>query len=245
MTENKNVQTENEVKEIEVTLDNWTELTDDQKETLKASLIKSKYGIGGEHLSTFPTTMDSKINEWVEKEYNLSKLPKRLTEQTFKEWTDNGTVQIIPLEVGNTINYLVVLLPNKNLKMDIWTLENGMEKPYTKYTAHAKLDKQLTFTQKHFHITNIYTNKNKAYNQSKNLIKLFQLGGNNFKTLEQQKELQSNYIKKELTADGKIQLLEIGKNTGQPTGKTWNNLEEYLGRNKHKSITVEYLEHIQ
>jgi hypothetical protein len=237
--------TQTEQKEMEITLENWTELTDEQQQELKSSLIKSKYGIGGEHLSTFPTTMDTKVNEWVEAEYQISKLPKRVTAQTFKEWEANGTVQILPLEVGNTIQYLTIIKPEKALKMDIWELQNGLEKPYTKYTAHNKLEKPLTFSKGHYHITNIYTNKNKAYNQGKALAKLFKLGGNTFKELEAQKELQSNYLRKTLTADGKIILQEIGKNTGSSTGKEWNTLEDYLGRKQHKGITLDYLEHIQ
>lgn len=245
--ENTNgIKQEQVTQEQELTLEAWDTLTQEQREALKASLIKSKYGIGGEHLSTFPTTLDNKINPWVEETYQISKLPSRVTETTFKDWEANGGVKIIPLEVGTTINYLVVLLPNKPLKMDIWTLQNGETKPYTKYTDWSKLDKQLTFNKGHYHITNIYTNKNKAFNQAKNLVKLFKLGQYNFKALENWKEVtKMDYYKKDLTPEGKIIIQKIGKNTGKPTGKTWNTLEDLTGRKPHGQIGINYLEHIQ
>jgi hypothetical protein len=237
---NTTTQTEEATKEL--TLTNWQELTQEQQETLKETLIKSKYGIGGEHFSTFPTLLDNKINTWVEEKYQISKLPKRVQEQTFKTWEGNGSLKIIPLNKGTKTHYLITIKPNKNIKMDLWKLEKEDTKPYLKYTTAEQLT-EVTLTKNHFHILNSYTNKNKAYNQAKALVKLFQLG-TDFQTLELQKELKTNYLQLELNGEGKWELQEIGKNNHKPTGKTWEGLEAYTGRKQHKSITINYLENI-
>lgn len=222
-----------------LTLDGWEELTQEQQTSLKATLLKSKYGIGGEHFSLFPTLLDNKINSWVEQKYSISKLPSRVSENTFKTWEGNGTLQILPLVKDTKTHYLLILLPNKDLQMDIWDLEKEDTKPYLTYTKHNLLG-QLTFTNQQFHIINSYTNKNKAYNQGKALIKLLQLG-TTFTTLEQQKELNTNHL--ELTINnGTWELMEIGKNTKQPTGNIFNNLGEYLGREQHSQLQSNYLE---
>jgi hypothetical protein len=222
-------------------LTDWATLTEEQQTSLKSSLLKSKYGIGGEHYSTFPTLLDNKLNAWVEEKYSISKLPKRVTETTFKSWESNGTLQIIPINKGTKTHYLLALIPNKNIKMDIWELEKETEKPFLTYTTHTLLTQQ-TFTNKHFHILNSYTNKNKAYNQGKALIKLLQLG-TDFTTLELQKELKTNYLQMELN-QGKWELVEISKNTHKPTTKKWENIGDYLGRVQHKSIPFNYMENI-
>lgn len=241
-TQNEMVQTETKEMEKELTLSNWTELTEEQQTSLKESLIKSTYGIGGEHFSTFPTLLDNKINTWVETEYKISKLPKRVSESTFKEWKTNGEIKILPVEKDNKIYYLTILLPNKNTKIDVWELQKEDKKPYLEYTSHNKIQ-QLQFGKTHFHILNGYTNKNKAYNQAKALVKLFNLG-TDFQTLEQQKELQHNYLKLDIT-NGTWELKEISKNTHKPTGNTYKGIGESLGKAQHKSITTNYMELLQ
>lgn len=235
----ENIQTETEQKEIN--LEAWDTLTEEQQQQLKESLLKSKYGIGGEHFSTFPTLLDNKINTWVEEKYQISKLPKRLSEKTFKDWETNGTLQIIPLLKGEKIHYLITILPNKNLKMDLWDLEKEGTKPYLKYTKYNPLG-EITLTKNHFHILNSYTNKNKAYNQAKALIKLFQLG-TNFKHLEQQKELKTNYLQLDIM-DGQYILKEIKATDHKPNGKIYKDIGDYLGRKQHQKIQFNYLENI-
>lgn len=225
----------------QVTLEAWDTLNEEQQALLKESLLKSKYGIGGEHFSTFPTLLDNKINTWVEEEYSVSKLPKRITEATFKAWEAKGTLQILPLLKGEKIHYLVVLLPNKNVKLQLWQLDKEAEKPYLKYTTHNPLG-ELQFTNQHFHILNSYTNKNKAYNQAKQLVKLLQLG-TDFKELEQQKELRVDHLQLDIE-DGKQVLKKLGKNGGKYTGKQYQSIGEYLGRKQHTKVAFDYLSHI-
>lgn len=232
---------EQEQTEQELTLEAWDTLNEEQQKLLKESLLKSKYGIGGEHFSTFPTLLDNKINTWVEEKYQISKLPKRVQAGTFKEWEANGQLKIIPLMKGERIHYLVTLIPNKNIKMEMWELQKEDMKPYLEYTTHNSLG-DITLTNKHFHILNGYTNKNKAYNQAKQLVKLFKLG-TDFQTLEAQKELMENYLKLEIK-DGQFILQEISKNTHNPNGKTYQSIGDFLGRNQHKKVTFNYLENI-
>lgn len=224
------------------TLEAWDTLTEDQQKTLKEALLKSKYGIGGEHFSTFPTLLDNKVNEWVEETYKVSKLPRRVSEATFKKWEANGTLEILPLHKDNKTHYLLVLLPKKNLKMDVWELDKEDVKPYLKYTTNNKLG-ELTFTAKHFHILNGYTNKNKAFNQAKALVKLLELG-KPFQELEAEKELKTNQLELNINDKGQWELIEIGKNSMTPTGKTFNGLEEYYGRKQHQKVPFNYIEHI-
>lgn len=225
-------------------LSEWASLTQEQQETLKKSLLKSGYGVGGEHFSTFPTLLDSinnPTNPFTEKHYPKSKLPKRVQETTFKTWEQNGTLQILPLLKSDKIHYLIIILPNKNIKMDLWELEKEQQKPYSKYITHNLIG-EITLTNNHFHILNSYTNKNKAYNQSNLLVKLFQLGTTP-KILEQQKDLNTNYLQLDIM-DGKYILREISKNTHKPTGKIFKDIGEYLGRKQHSKINFNYLENI-
>lgn len=241
VTEQTGVTEQTEQTEINPSLEAWESLTTEQQTTLKESLLKSKYGIGGEHFSTFPTLLDNKINIWVEEKYQISKLPKRVTEITFKTWGINGTLQILPLQKGEKIHYLILILPNKNIKLDLWELDKEDSKPYLQYTTNKHIG-EITLGKNHFHILNSYTNKNKAYNQSKQLTKLFQLG-TDFKTLEGQKELHTNYLKLDIT-DGKYILQEISKNTHKPTGKTFQSIGEYINKKQHNNIKFNYLENI-
>lgn len=233
--------TEEKPEEQPITLEAWDTLNEDQQKLLKESLLKSKYGIGGEHFSTFPTLLDNKINTWVEEKYQVSKLPKRVQEGTFNSWKANGELKIIPLLKGERVHYLITILPNKPMQLDTWELQKEDIKPYLEYTTHNLLG-QLSLQPNNFHILNGYTNKNKAFNQAKHLVKLFQLG-TDFQTLEAQKELQTNHLKMEIQ-DGKIILQEISKNTYKPTGKTFTSIGEYLGREQHKDNTFNYLENI-
>src|SRR5690606_15455560 len=111
-----------EPKVEEPTLEVWNTLTEEQQTLLKESLLKSKYGIGGEHFSTFPTLLDNKINTWVEETYHISKLPKRVQEKQFKDWESNGTLQILPLIKGEKVHYLILIKPNTDIQMDLWDL---------------------------------------------------------------------------------------------------------------------------
>lgn len=215
------------------------EMKEFQELELKAELLKSKYGIGGEHFSTIPTLMDKKDNPELENEFQLSKLPKRVMEKTFKEWEPNGTIQILPLVKGDKTHYLILVKPNKSLKTKIWNLEKADDENFLKYTKMEKAG-DITLNSKNYLITNIYSNKNKAFNQAKLLAKYFQLG-TNFKELENQKELRENYLNMEIK-DGQPYLQEIGKNNHQPTGKDFQTLEEYIGRNQHTKTSINPLE---
>lgn len=226
--------------EPEITLSEWTELTPEQQQTLKTALLKSTYGLGGEHFSSFPTLLtDSTTNTWVTEKYQTKKLPKRLTEQTFRNWKINGELKILPILKGEKVYYQTILLPNKDIKMDLWELEKELIKPFQNYTTKNMVG-TITLGNTHFHLLNSYTNKNKAYNQSKLLVKLFQLG-TPFTELEQQKELQQNYLQLDIT-NGEWELKEISKNTHKPTGKAFKDIGEYLGREQHKDITTNYTE---
>lgn len=233
--------TQMEMEQKEINLEAWDTLTEEQQQQLKETLLKSKYGIGGEHFSTFPTLLDNKINTWVEEKYQISKLPKRIGEKTFKEWKQNGEIKIIPLVKGEKIHYLITILPNKNLKMELWDLEKEGIKPYLKYIKYNSLG-EITLTKNHFHILNGYTNKNKAFNQAKQLVKLFQLG-TDFKTLEGQKELKTNYLQLDIM-EGQYILKEIKATDHKPNGKTYQDLGDYLGRKQHQKIQFNYLENI-
>ena len=228
--------------EKELTLTNWMELTEEQQSTLKESLLKSSYGIGGEHFSSFPTLLDNKINTWVEQTYNISKLPNRVQEQTFKTWKENGELKILPIIKSNKVYYLTILLPNKEMEMDIYQLEKADTKPYLQYTTHNSLG-TVKMGGNNFHILNGYTNKNKAYNQGKALVKLLNLG-TDFPTLEKQKELQTNHLEL-IINNGEWVLQENGGNTGKATGNTYNNIGDYLGRTQHKDIHTNYMELLQ
>lgn len=234
--------TQMEMEQKEINLEAWDTLTEDQQKLLKESLLKSKYGIGGEHFSTFPTLLtDSKTNTWVAEKYQTAKLPKRVSEQTFKAWNKNGTLQILPLVKGEKVHYLTIIKPNKNIKMDLWELDKTDIKPYQEYTTKNLLG-QITLTKNNYHILNSYTNKNKAYNQSKLLVKLFQLG-TNFKQLEREKDLNQNYLQLDIM-DGKYILREIKYTDHKPNGKIFNSIGEYLGREQPKEINFNYLENI-
>ena len=219
-------------------LDGWDTFTEEQQTTLSQSIKKSKNGSGGEHFSTFPTLLDKKINTWAEEKYNTNKLGK-ISQQQFKTWEANGTLQILPLIKGEKTHYLITILPNQNIKMDLWELEKEGTKPFLKYTTHNLLG-EITLTNKHYHILNGYTNKNKALNQSKLLVKLFQLG-TDISQLIQEKELNIPHLQMDIQ-DGKIIFREISKNTKKPTGKIYQSIGDYLGREPHQNIKINYLE---
>lgn len=237
------VKTEQQTEQTDqMTLEAWDTLNEDQQKLLKESLLKSKYGIGGEQFSTFPTLLtDSKTNVWVAEKYQTAKLPKRVTEQTFKTWEANGTLQILPLVKGERVHYLTIIKPNKDLQMDLWELDKTDIKPYQEYTTKNLLG-QMTIGKSNFHILNSYTNKNKAYNQSKLLVKLFQLG-TDFKQLEMEKDLKQNYLQLDIT-NGQYILKEIKYTDHKPNGKTFQSLGDYLGREQPKEVQFNYLENI-
>lgn len=224
---------------IQPTLENWEQLTEEQQHSLKQAILKSKYGQGGEHYSIFPTLMDTEINTWLTGEYGqYKKIKSNKTIQS--QWKEDGTISILPLEIGKHIQYLVIIQPKKEIKMDIWQLVNGLSQPYTQYTEYNK-EATLTIQAGEYIITNIYSNKNKAYSQGKLLSKLFHING---EQLEEQKELKANYLRKDLDG-GKVIFREIGKNNHTPTGKTFTSLSEYLGTTQSQGMgTINPLEYI-
>lgn len=207
----------------------WEQLTEKEKEIQKETLLKSLYGIGGEHFSTFPTLLDKKINPFTG-EY-LQNIPSRVSEKTFKDWEPNGELHIIPLQKGTygKVHYFLILLPNKDTKVDIWDLSKEDKDNYLLYTTANKAG-EILLGKEHYHILNIYSNKNKAFNQAKALTKLFQMGTNN-KTLEQQKELQGDTLLMDINSQGE-QILQHKSKAGNIQG-TYNTLGEYLNRELH------------
>lgn len=204
----------------------WVNLSQEQKEILTETLLKSLYGIGGETFSLFPTLMDKDINGDIKKGY-LDKIPGRVTGKTFTEWEANGEIKILPLEKGNKAYYMVILLPKKDLTLPTWDLEKGDKENYLLYTK-AEKGTDITLTNGQYMVTNIYTNKNKAFGQAKLLGKLFNLGTTT-KEMDQQKEQLKDYLTTGVNGTtGELEYTPI--TTGGNKGKTVNNLGEYLGR---------------
>ena len=179
--------TKQEVKSIQEEIKAWGTLDGDQRESLKDKLLKSKFGKGGENFSIFPTLLDNKINPWVEEEFKISKLPKRVTPSQYTEWEENGHLQILPMEFGEhgKVHYMVILLPRKEMEIPLYNLSKAGDNTL-EYTTREPLGVHKV-TNLNYLILNIYTNKNKAYNQGKALTKLLKLG-----TLPQQLEKEKN-----------------------------------------------------
>lgn len=209
-----------------------------QEAELKTQLLKSKYGIGGEHFSTIPTLKDKKNNPWVVEEFQLNNL-KKPTAQNLPEWTKNGTIQILPIIKGDKAHHTIIITPNKQLKMEYWNLEKETEKPFLTYTNYEKAG-TITLNSKNYIITNIYTNKNKAFSQAKLLAQFFNLG-TTFKELELQKENGTDYLEMDYQ-DGKYFFNLISSNTHKPTGKTFKNLDEYMGKTQNKKTEFNFSE---
>jgi hypothetical protein len=204
----------------------WEQLSQEQKEKLTEVKLKSLYGIGGETFSLFPTLMDKDINTDIKAEY-LDKVPNRVTAKTFKEWEGNGEIKILPLEKGGKAYFMVILLPKTELTLTTWDLEKADKENYLLYTK-ANKGGELTIKDGEYIITNIYTNKNKAFGQSKLLGKLFNLGTTT-KELDTQKEQLKDYLLTGINpTNGELQFTPI--TTGGNKGKAVNTIGEYLGK---------------
>jgi hypothetical protein len=237
-------ESQEQLEELDLSLGNWKGLTEEQQTELKGSLLNTLYGKGGEHLSTFPTLLDNKINTWVEETYSISKLPtaKKLGDTTFSKWTkENGEIKILPITKGDInsktkakTHYLIILLPNKEMDLDIWKLGKDGDNTL-KYTEYNLLGK-VTLTNKHFHILNYYTNSNKAYNQARKLTTLLQVG-NTHGELERQKNLFYGEYTLDINGDGEYIL--------KKAGQSFKDIGHILGREQHKDIPINYMETLQ
>lgn len=229
---------EQDLQELDLLLLNWEEKTQEQKEFTKEQLIyKSQYGKGGEHFSNFPTiiSQDKEHNPFI-MDYHKG-LPKKVTAQQLTEWDKtNGHIQIIPILKGKKTSYIITLNPIKPLKVENHLLLKESEHTL-KYTTHT-INNNLTLTNKHYHITNIYTNTSKTINQTKLLSKLFKLGLHGYTDYkpftESLKNGQyTNTLEMDISKEGKIIFKEILKNSNNYTGKIYNHIGELLGREQH------------
>lgn len=212
-----------------LTLENWETLTQEQKLTLKNSILKTKYGTGGENIGLFPTLLGAKTtNPFIIGEYG-ERVEATVRQNNLNNYKDNGSIKLLPLEIGDKTHYLLIILPNKPLNMDIWELYTEA-KPYTKYTKYSKIGK-ITVNEGEYIISNIYSNKNKTWNNGKRLANLFRLFYN-IKETESIKDLKPGnyYLKKDITENGKITYREYSTNSHKPTGKSFSSIGEYLQR---------------
>lgn len=220
MTKQHKVYFDNE--EIRKEIEDWTNLTEEELFELKENLLSTKYGRGGENINFFPNLIDpGRLNTQFNGEY-IEKLPKRIIEQNLKEYKGNGKVDIIRIDTLNKSHYIIILIPEKTLEVDLWQLEMNNQPPYTQYKSGKKI-KTIKVSRSKYHITNIFTNMNKAINQAKRISLLFKLGDTSFKSLERIKEGRNNYTL-DLIEDGKF-IIRNGYN-----GPSYNSLDELLGR---------------
>lgn len=224
-----------ELNNEEVGIEDWTTLTEDELFELKESILSTKFGIGGENINFFPNLIDpGKINIEFNKEY-IERLPKKITEQSLREHKGNGRVDIIKVDTLNKSHYIIILLPERPLEIDIWQLKMNDSQPYTKYKEGKKI-KSIKINKNKFHITNIFTNANKAINQAKKLSILFELGDTSFNSLKRVKEGGRNNYLLDIDDKGRI-ILKNGIN-----GPIYSSLDELIGR-KH-SINLNIMEYI-
>lgn len=208
----------------ELEVENWETLSEEELYELKESILSTRYGRGGEHLNLFPNLVDpGKLNYEFNGQY-IEKLPGKITQQTLNNFKGNGMVDIIKINSLNHSHYLVVIIPQKTIEVDIWAIYMNTEKPYTKYMKGKKL-KSVKINKNKYIITNIFSNWGKALNQAKRLSALFQLGDTSFNQLKQVKNGRNNYIL-DFKETGEI-ILKNGYN-----GPSYNSIDEILGR-KH------------
>lgn len=220
-----------ELNNEEMKVEDWTSLTEEELFELKEAFLTTRYGRGGEHLNLFPNLVDpGKINTKYNGDY-LKKLPKSITQQSLREFKGNGKVEIFKIDSLNHSHYLVVLLPEKTLEVDIWSLHMNDIKPYTQYKSGEKL-KTIKVTKNRYHITNIFSNGSKAVNQARRLSHLFELGDTSFKSLEMVKKGNRNYYQLDISENGKI-TLRNGIN-----GPSYNTLDEIIGRKHSTELNI-------
>lgn len=219
----------------ELEVENWETLSEEEIFELKENLLSTKYGRGGEHLNLFPNLIDpGKINLEFNGEY-IKQLPKRLNQQSLKEFKGNGRIDIIKIDSLNHSHYLIILLPNKTIEVDIWKITMNDIPPYTKYKAGEKI-KTIKVPKSKYHICNIFSNGSKALNQAKKLSYIFQLGDTNFKLLEEVKKGNRNSYNLDLSENGEM-IIRNGYN-----GPSYNSLDELIKR-KH-TINLNILEYL-
>ena len=220
-------------------INQWKTFTDEQKELYKAQLIKSKNGDGGENISIFPNLIGAeKTNPFINSQYGII---KPFQQNKFNSFKGNGEIIILPLEVTK-FHFLTIILPNKDLQLDLWELSTDNPKEKTKYTTH-KLNSTITVKPSEYIITNIQTNSNKTWNNGKLLSSLLNLYYNT-NGMESVKAINSKkippnikWLKKDLNpTDGTIIYKEYTTNTHKPTGKTFKSIGEYLGKEYSKAM---------
>ena len=216
--------------EVGIEVEDWANLTEEELYDLKENLLLTRYGKGGENINLFPNLIDpGKINTKYNGDY-LKRLPKIIKEQTLREFKGNGKVDILRIDTLNKSHYIIILLPEKTLEVDIWQLKMNDSQPYTKYKEGKKI-KSIKVTKNKYHITNIFTNGNKAINQAKRLSILFGLGDTSFKSLEMVKKGKNTY-NLDINEKGKM-ILRNGTN-----GKTYSSLDELVGRNHSINLNI-------
>lgn len=215
----------------ELEVENWETLSEEELYELKENLLSTKYGRGGEHLNLFPNLIDpGKINREYNGEY-LQKLPKTINQQSLKEFQGNGKVEIFRIESLNHSHYLVLLLPEKTIEVDIWSLTMNDQPPYTKYKGGNKI-KTIKVPKNRYHITNLFSNGSKAVNQARRLSHLFGLGDTNFLSLERVKKGGRNNYNLDIDDTGGI-ILRNGIN-----GPTYSSLDELVGRKHSLDLNI-------
>lgn len=212
-----------ELNNEEMEVEDWASLTEEEIFELKEAFLSTKYGTGGEHLNLFPNLVDpGKLNYEFNGEY-IEKLPKTISQRNLKQFKGNGKIDIIKIDSLNHSHYLIILLPQKTIEIDLWAITMNDKPPYTKYREGKKL-KTIKVTKSKYHISNIFSNGGKALNQAKRLSYLLGLGDTSIKSLEQVKKGNRNYYMMDIKETGEI-ILKNGYN-----GPSYNSLDELLGR---------------
>lgn len=223
------------INEEEMEVENWETLSEDEIFELKENLLMTKYGVGGENINLFPNLIDpGQLNMEFNGEY-IKRLPKRITQQTLKQFKGNGKVDIIRIDSLNKTHYIIILIPKITLEVDLWKITMNDNPPYTKYKTGEKI-KTIKVPKSRYHITNIFTNGAKSINQAKRLSALFKLGDTNFKSLEQVKKGGRNNYILDINDTGEV-IIKNGTN-----GPSYNTLDEIIGR-RH-SIDLNIMEFI-
>lgn len=204
--------------EREKLLSRWEELDEEEQFLLKEALLYNKYGTGGEYYSIIPNLINYKRENPELKEY--FEIPKTIRQSLLDGKEENGSIQILPIDKDKTL-YTTILLPEKTIEITPFQLLHGTGEQKTKYYTIKPL-KPIKVTKNQFLITNIYSNKNKAFTQARYLSVLFEMGGNSFKELEQQKEGKKMVLNLDIQ-DGKM----IYKKS---SGEIFETLDEVLKR---------------
>lgn len=216
----------------ELEVENWETLSEEELFDLKEAILSTKYGRGGEHLNLFPNLIDpGKLNQKYNGEY-IERLPKTISQQSLKEFQGNGKVEIFRIESLNHSHYLVLLLPEKTIEVDIWSLYMNDKPPYTKYKQGEKL-KTIKVTKNRYHITNIFSNGSKAVNQARRLSHLFELGDTNFLSLERAKKGDRNYYILDINDTNGEVIIKNGIN-----GPSYTSLDELVGRKHSLDLNI-------